>query len=176
MAIVDWRLDKLSGLEVIERVRIQGVRTPVLMLTARDTTADQIAGVNGGADDYLVQPFDLSELLARLLALQRDPAATLGPVLECGDLNFDPATREVTVDGVPLALSETEMRLLELLLRRSPAVVTRRSMAHQVWDDETGTEESSVIDAHLERLSTKLSGSGVRIESVRGSGYRLRTA
>ena len=92
VAIVDWRLDKLSGLEVIERARIQGVRTPVLMLTARDTTADQIAGVYGGADDYLVQPFDLSELLARLRALQRDPAATLGPVLECGDLNFDPAT------------------------------------------------------------------------------------
>src|ERR1700728_2940193 len=74
VAIVDWRLEKLSGLEVIERARVQGVRTPFLMLTDRDTTADHIAGVNGGADDYLVKPFELGELLVRLLALQRDPA------------------------------------------------------------------------------------------------------
>ena len=173
VAVVDWRMPKLSGLEVVEQARRQGIRTPVLMLTARDTTADRITGLNGGADDYLVKPFDFGELVARLQALQRRPALAIGPLLECGDLVFDPAVREVTIDSRPVALTGTEMGLLEILLRRAPAVVTRRAMAVQVWDDEADAVGSNTIDVHVGRLRAKLSGSRAQIETVRGTGYRL---
>src|SRR5208283_4760414 len=126
VAVLDWRMPKLSGLDLVQRLRRGGTATPVLMLTARDTPADRIAGLNSGADDYLVKPFDFGELLARLRALQRRPALTVEPVLECRDLVFDPATREVTVAGATVVLTSTEMGLLEILLRRAPSVVTRR--------------------------------------------------
>ncbi len=173
VAILDWRMPKISGLDVVERARRRGDRTPVLMLTARDTTSDRIAGLNSGADDYLVKPFDFGELLARLRALQRRPALTVEPVLECGDLVFDPATREVTVAGATVVLTSTEMGLLEILLRRAPSVVTRRAMAVQVWDDEADAVGSNTIDVHVGRLRNKISDSRARIETVRGTGYRL---
>jgi len=173
VAILDWRMPKISGLDVVERARRRGDRTPVLMLTARDTTSDRIAGLNSGADDYLVKPFDFGELLARLRALQRRPALTVEPVLECGDLVFDPATREVTVAGATVVLTSTEMGLLEILLRRAPSVVTRRAMAVQVWDDEADAVGSNTIDVHVGRLRAKIADSTARIETVRGTGYRL---
>jgi DNA-binding response OmpR family regulator len=173
VAVLDWRMPTVSGIEVIERARRRGDRTPVLMLTARDTPADRIAGLNGGADDYLVKPFDFGELLARLRALQRRPALTLGSVLECGDLHFDPSVREVTVGDVPIILTGTEMGLLEILLRRAPSVVTRRAMALHVWEDEADAVSSNTIDVHVGRLRGKISDSRARIETVRGTGYRL---
>ncbi len=172
-AVIDWRMPKEDGLAVVQRARRGGLRVPVLMLTARDTTRDRITGLNGGADDYLVKPFDFGELLARLQALQRRPALTVDPVLTCGDLAFDPATREVTVDGGPVALTGTEMSLLEVLLRRMPAVVTRRMMAVQAWDDEADAVGSNTIEVHVGRLRAKLDGSTARIETVRGAGYRM---
>jgi DNA-binding response OmpR family regulator len=173
VVVLDWRMPKLSGIEVIEKIRSLGVRAPVLMLTARDAPADRVGGLNAGADDYLVKPFDFGELLARLTALQRRPALRHGSMLTCGDLCFDPATRTVTDDGEIVALTSIEAALVELLLRRSPNLVTRRTIAVQIWEDEADTLSSNTIDVHIARLRSKLKGSGHRIETVRGSGYRL---
>jgi two-component system copper resistance phosphate regulon response regulator CusR len=173
VAIVDWRMPKRSGIEVVEEARRQGIRTPILMLTARDTPADRVTGLRTGADDYLVKPFDFEELTARLAALQRRPAQLLAPRLEVGDLRFDPSTREVTVQTRPVALTTIETGIVELLLRRHPALVTRQSIAVQVWEDESDAAGSNTIDVHVGRLRAKLAGSSARILTVRGSGYRL---
>jgi DNA-binding response OmpR family regulator len=173
VAVVDWRMPALSGLQVISETRQRGDRTPILLLTARDTPADRVAGLDEGADDYLVKPFDFSELFARLRALQRRPPVALRPVLECGDMRFDPATKETTLAGHRVAMTATETALIELLLRRSPAVLTRRQIATQVWDDEASAVGSNTIDVHIGRVRSKLSGSRTRIETVRGTGYRL---
>jgi DNA-binding response OmpR family regulator len=173
VAVLDWRMPALSGLQVVSEARRRGDRTPILLLTARDTPADRVTGLDEGADDYLTKPFDFPELIARLRALQRRPPLTLSPVLECGDLHFDPATREVTVAGQPVTMTATESALVELLLRRSPAVVTRRQIATQIWDDEASAVGSNTIDVHIGRVRSKLSKSRARIETVRGTGYRI---
>lgn len=173
VAVLDWRMPERTGIEVVAEARQRGDRTPILMLTARDTPADRVAGLNEGADDYLVKPFDFAELVARVQALQRRPPLAVGPVLECADLCFDPATREVTVSGEPVALTAIETSLVELLLRRHPSVLTRRSIAVQIWDNEADAVGSNTIDVHVGRLRAKLAGSGARIETVRGTGYRM---
>jgi len=144
-----------------------------LMLTARDTVSDRVEGLDAGADDYLVKPFQLAELLARLRALQRRPAVALSPVLTAGDIELDPATRQVRRAGELIALTGRELAILELLLRRQPSVVERRVLASQVWDDEVDAVGSNTIDVHLARLRSKLAGSTARIETVRGVGYRI---
>jgi DNA-binding response OmpR family regulator len=143
------------------------------VLTARDAVDDRVAGLAAGADDYLVKPFDFSELLARMRALQRRPAAVQQPEIVVGDLRFDPATRQVLVGGRQAVLTATEFGILELLVRKSPAVVPRRSIALNVWEDEADAMGSNTIDVHLARLRAKLAGGRVRIETVRGIGYRL---
>jgi DNA-binding response OmpR family regulator len=173
IAVLDWRMPKKTGIDVTEDMRRRGNRTPILMLTARDATADRVAGLNVGADDYLVKPFDFAELLARLLALQRRPALTLAPQITAGDLRLNTVTREVTKDGQALLLTATELGLLELLLRRSPIVVPRRSIALHVWADEADAVGSNTIDVHVGRLRAKLAGASIRIETVRSIGYRL---
>ena len=173
VAVIDWRMPEQSGMEVISQARRGGDRTPILMLTARDAPSDRVTGLNVGADDYLVKPFDFEELVARIHALQRRPALVLDPVLECGDVRFDPATRQLTVDDEPVTLTATETGLVELLLRRSPAVLTRRTIAEQVWEDEADAVGSNTIDVHVGRLRAKLAHSRARIETVRGTGYRL---
>src|SRR5215472_4357795 len=173
LAVLDWRMPGISGLDVLRWIRSRQRPTPVLMLTARDAYADRVAGLDAGADDYLVKPFDFAELLARLRALQRRPQAVQQPELVVGDLRFDPATRKVLVAGREPVLTATEFGILELLVRRSPAVVPRRSIAMNVWDDEADAMGSNTIDVHLARLRSKLAGGMVRIETVRGVGYRL---
>lgn len=173
VAVLDWRMPERTGLEVVTEAREKGDRTPILMLTARDAPSDRVAGLNSGADDYLVKPFDFTELVARVHALQRRPPLVLDPVLECADLRFDPATREVTVGGTVIALTATETSLVELLLRRSPTVLTRRMIATQVWDDEADAVGSNTIDVHVARLRSKVGESRARIETVRGIGYRM---
>jgi len=173
VAIVDWRMPGMTGVDVVSQARRLGIHTPVLMLTARDTAADRIAGLNVGSDDYLVKPFDFGELLARLRALQRRPAVSIGPRLECGDLVFDPDGHQATVGGRDVALTATEMGLLEILLRRAPSVVTRRAMALHVWDDEADAVGSNTIDVHVGRLRSKIGTSRAVVETVRGVGYRL---
>jgi DNA-binding response OmpR family regulator len=175
VVVLDWRMPGQTGIEVLGTMRRRGNRTPVLMLTARDTTEDRVAGLNQGADDYLVKPFSFVELLARLQALQRRPALSLDPVLTCGDLVFDPSTRQLTCGSksVGLALTSIETGLVELLMRRSPAVVARRTIAEQVWDDAADAVGSNTIDVHIGRLRSKLEGAAARIETVRGIGYRM---
>jgi DNA-binding response OmpR family regulator len=173
VAVLDWRMPKLSGLDLVRRLRRAGVPTPVLMLTARDAPADRIAGLDAGADDYLVKPFDFGELLARLRALQRRPRVSQTPQMVIGELEFDPAVREVRICGERPALTSTELSILEILMRRSPGVADRRSIAQHVWDNEADAFGSNTIDVHLARLRSKLAGAGVRIETVRGVGYRI---
>src|SRR5580698_819604 len=135
VAILDWRMPNVTGLEVIQRLRRQGSALPVLMLTARDTPGDRVTGLDQGADDYLVKPFDFSELLARLRALQRRPRTAQPPELVVGDVVYDPATQEVRIGAQRPALTATERSILEMLMRRSPAVVDRRSIAQNVWEN-----------------------------------------
>ncbi len=173
LAVLDWRMPGMSGLDVVRWIRRQQRPTPVLLLTARDAHADRVTGLDEGADDYLVKPFDFAELLARMRALQRRPATVQQPAIVVGDLRFDPARRQVLVGGQQPVLTSIEYGILELLVRRSPTVVLRRSIAANVWDDEADAMGSNTIDVHLARLRAKLAGGMVRIETVRGVGYRL---
>jgi len=173
VAILDWRMPEVSGLEVLRWLRRRASPAAVLMLTARDAPADRVTGLDEGADDYLVKPFDFSELLARMRALQRRPRALQAPQLLLGDLRFDPATREVEVGTRRPGLTTTELGILEMLLRRSPAVVQRRQIAMHVWEHESDALGSNTIDVHLARMRAKLAGGRVRIETVRGVGYRI---
>jgi DNA-binding response OmpR family regulator len=169
--VLDWRLPGMEGIDVVRSARGGGVRTPILMLTALDTAADRIAGLDSGADDYLVKPFNFGELLARLRALLRRPAGVDGPVLTHGRLELDPATREARSGGERLPLTPREFAMLELLMRRTPAVVSRESIATQVWEDEAVAWNT--IEVHAARLRAKLVGAGARVVAVRGVGYRL---
>ena len=173
LAVLDWRMPGISGLDVVRWMRRHAQPARILMLTARDQPADRVTGLDAGADDYLVKPFDFSELLARMRALQRRPSAVQQPEIVIGDLRFEPATRQVLVGGRPAVLTATEYGILELLVRKSPAVVPRRSIALNVWDDEADAMGSNTIDVHLARLRAKLAGGRVRVETVRGVGYRL---
>jgi DNA-binding response OmpR family regulator len=171
--ILDWRMPGLSGLDVVRELRREKSPVPILMLTARDTAHDRVTGLDEGADDYLVKPFDFGELLARLRALQRRPPALHAPQLVVGDLVFEPATRVLRVGSNEPALTATELSILEILMRRYPSVVERRSIAVHVWNEEADALGSNTIDVHLARLRAKLVGGGVRIETVRGIGYRI---
>ena len=181
VAVLDWRMPRLSGLDLLQRLRrglgVGGAghnrAVPVLMLTARDNPVDRIVGLDAGADDYLVKPFDFGELLARIRALQRRPPVSQAPWIKIGDVEFDPAAREVLVRGQRPAFTSTELGILEILMRRSPGVADRRSIAQHVWDNEADAFGSNTIDVHLARLRSKLAGGGVRIETVRGVGYRI---
>jgi DNA-binding response OmpR family regulator len=173
LAVLDWRMPGMSGLDVLRWMRRHRLPTAVLMLTARDAHADRVTGLDEGADDYVIKPFDFGELLARMRALQRRSTAVQQTELVVGDLRFDPATREVRVGSQHPLLTATEFGILELLVRRSPAVVARRSIAVHVWDDEADAMGSNTIDVHLARLRSKLAGGMVRIETVRGVGYRI---
>jgi DNA-binding response OmpR family regulator len=176
VAVLDWLMPGMSGIEVVRRLRRRGARMPVLMLSGKDNPEDRVAGLDAGADDYMVKPFDFAELLARLRALQRRPPDLLPPRLTIGDLECDPASREVRFGNRRPALTSTELGILEMLMRFSPAVADRRQIARHVWSNEADTFSSNTIDVHLARLRAKLAGSGARIETVRGVGYRIVSA
>ena len=173
VAVLDWRMPAVSGLDVVRELRRHGSQLPILMLTARDAPSDRVTGLDEGADDYLVKPFDFAELLARIRALQRRSPALQSPRLTVGDLEFDPATREVHVEGRNPGLTGTELSILEILMRRSPAVVERRAIALHVWDEEADALGSNTIDVHMARLRGKLGSGRTRIETVRGIGFRI---
>ena len=175
VAVVDWRMPRVNGLEVVAWARREDKQTAFLMLTARDTVRDRIEGLDGGADDYLVKPFDFGELVARVRALQRRPRAVDAPVLHRGALELDPVRREIRRDGHPINLTATEYLILEVLLRRSPGVVTRQAIAEHAWQDETAPLGSNTIDVQVSRIRAKLNDAGVRIATIRGTGYRLET-
>ena len=173
VAVLDWLMPGLSGIEVVRQLRRRGARMPVLIVSGKDAPADRVAGLDAGADDYLVKPFDFGELLARLRALQRRPPGLLPPRLVIGDLECDPASREVRFGTCRPALTSTELGILEMLMRFSPAVADRRQIAQHVWSNEADTFSSNTIDVHLARLRAKLTGSRARIDTVRGIGYRI---
>ncbi|MGD0320705.1 MAG: response regulator transcription factor [Acidimicrobiales bacterium] len=173
VAVLDWRMPGISGLDVVREMRRRGSPLPILMLTARDTTDDRVTGLDEGADDYLVKPFDFSELLARIRALQRRSPALQSPRLVVGDLEYEPSTREVRIGSTQPTLTSTELSILEILMRRSPAVVDRRSIALHAWNEEANALGSNTIDVHLARLRAKLANAHVRIKTVRGVGYRI---
>ncbi|HVB05171.1 MAG TPA: response regulator transcription factor [Acidimicrobiales bacterium] len=173
VGVLDWRMPGASGLEIITWARHRGIHTPFLMLTAKDAPPDRIRALDEGADDYLIKPFDYGELLARLRALLRRPSGERQPLLRCGSLTLDPATRVVLVDGAPAELTPREYAIIELLIRRSPAVVQRSTIALQAWPDEADAVGSNTIDVHIARLRAKLARGDTRIETQRGAGYRL---
>jgi len=176
VAVLDWRMPGASGIDVVRWARRHDRPTALLMLTARDTPPDRIQGLDAGADDYLVKPFDFGELLARIRALQRRPRGVDAPVIARGRVTLDPVTREAAADGRPLALTVTEYNILELLMRRSPALVDRKAIAEHGWRDETDPLGSNAIDVQMSRLRAKIPDAGVQIVTVRGAGYRLDVA
>lgn len=170
--VLDVMLPGIDGLDVCRRLRQWQVPAPILLLTAKDTVEDRVAGLDAGADDYLIKPFALAELTARLRALARRPAMPLDTVLEVGDVRLDPAERRVWHDGTELRLPNKEFRVLEVLLRHANRVVTRTAIAEYVWDYDF-PNSSNVIDVHIRALRDKLGTD--RIRTVRGLGYRLDT-
>ncbi len=172
-AVLDWRMPGMDGIEVVTALRKEARPTPILMLTARDTPADRIHGLDAGCDDYLVKPFDFEEMLARLRALMRRPTQTLGVHLRVGALIIDPVERTASVDGEFIGLTPTEYAIVEVLARRSPAVVGRDAIANHAWPDMLDPIGSNSIDVHIARLRAKLVAAGIRFEAVRRVGYRL---
>jgi two-component system, OmpR family, response regulator len=173
--VLDVLLPGIDGFEVCRRLRADGVRSPVLMLTARDAVDDRVRGLDTGADDYLTKPFSLAELAARLRALARRGPVNRPPVLEAGDLRLDPAARRVWRGSAEIALSAREFALLETLMRHPGQVLDRLQLLDHVWDG--GYENrSNVIDVYVRYLREKVDRPfGVQsIETVRGAGYRLR--
>jgi two-component system copper resistance phosphate regulon response regulator CusR len=173
VAVIDWRMPGTAGIDVVAWARRQERPTALLMLTARDAPPDRIEGLDAGADDYLIKPFEFGELLARVRALQRRPRGVDGALIRRGALTLDPVRRQVTLSGRPLNLTATEHQILELLMRRAPAVVSRKAIAEHGWRDETDPLGSNAIDVQISRLRAKLPGAGATIVTVRGAGYRL---
>jgi two-component system, OmpR family, response regulator len=176
VAVLDWLLPGVPGIDVVRQLRRRGMRAPVLMISGKDVAEDRVAGLDAGADDFLVTPFDFAEFRARLRALQRRPPQLLPPRLVVGDLECDPACRQVRYGDASPALTSTELGILETLMRFSPAVADRRQIAQHVWENDVGPFSSNTIDVHLARLRAKLSGSATRIETIRGVGYRIIAA
>ena len=173
--VLDVMLPGLDGFATCRRLREQGTWAPVLMLTARDAVTDRVAGLDAGADDYLLKPFSFSELLARLRALVRRAPAERPAQLEAGDLRLDPAARRVWRGETELKLSAKEFALLELMLRRCGQALSRGQLLEGAWD--LGFESrSNLVDVYVRYLRDKIDRPFGRrsIETVRGVGYRLR--
>jgi DNA-binding response OmpR family regulator len=173
-AILDLGLPDGDGLDVVVKARRMGVTIPVLLLTARDTVDDRVLGLNAGADDYLIKPFAMDELVARTKALLRRPGLALGVTLEAGNVRFDTVGREVRVGGVPLPLPRRELDVLEHLLRRAGRVVPKSVLEERLYgaNDELG---SNAIPVHVSHLRRKLiaAGAAPEIHTIRGVGYML---
>jgi DNA-binding response OmpR family regulator len=173
-AIVDVVLPGRDGFALARAARAEGVQTPMLKLTARDAVEDRVAGLNSGADDYLVKPFFEEELFARLNALLRRSDRPIASVYECGKLRVDPRARATEYDGKPLELGSTEFRLLEFLARNANIAFTRAQLLEHVWDyDFDGS--SNIVDVYVSQLRRKLKAVGGRdvIATVWGVGYKI---
>jgi two-component system response regulator MprA len=173
--VLDVLMPHVDGLEVARRLRRTGNRVPILMLTARDEVTDRVAGLDAGADDYVVKPFALEELLARLRALLRRTADEAVDVLRFADLELDPATREVRRDGDGIELTRTEFALLELFMLNPRQVLTRSQIFERVWGYDFGFGSNS-LDVYIGylRRKTEAGGKPRMIQTIRGVGYALR--
>jgi DNA-binding response OmpR family regulator len=175
--LLDLTLPGRDGLEILKAMRERGIKTPVLVLTARDTLQDRVIGLDTGADDYLVKPFAFTELLARLRALVRRGGVTDAPRLAVGDLEMQLITRAVTRGGRSVELTVREFELLEYLLRHQEQVVSRETLARDVWKETArSTPLDNVIDVHIARLRRKVDANQAAklIHTVRGVGFVLR--
>lgn len=172
--VLDIMLPKMNGLEVLRELRNQRVKTPVLLLTARDGVDDRVRGLDTGADDYLVKPFAFPELLARIRALLRRPPLQAGTVLVMADLEMDTATRDVRRAGKTIELSPREFSLLELLLRHPNQVLTRTQIVEHVWNFNFYSD-TNVVDVYVGYLRRKIDHAFTPplIHTIRGIGYRL---
>ena len=174
LIILDVLLPGIDGINVCRRLRAGGMRTPILMLTARDSVEDRVLGLDSGADDYLVKPFAFAELVARLRALSRREPQIMGPVLTCDGLTLDTSTRRVVRNGEVIALTAKEYALLEYLMRHPGQVLTRIMIAEHVWsyDFENAT---NLIDVHVRNLRRKIDDpfDAKLIRTVRGTGYSI---
>jgi DNA-binding response OmpR family regulator len=172
--ILDILLPCKDGLEVCRELRQRRIFTPILLLTARDTVEDRVQGLDGGADDYLVKPFAMSELLARLRALLRRHPSERSGRLMCGDLVLDSATHRVEREGIPIDLTPREFAMLEYLLAHPHQVVTREMVEQQIWDDDVGIG-SNVVDVYIRRLRRKMDDpfNTPLLHTIRGIGYRM---
>lgn len=168
--VLDLGLPRLSGLEVLRELRAARNTIPVLILTARDTSQDVIAGLDAGADDYMIKPFDLGELAARLRALVRRAAGSAAPLLEHGDLQLDPAARQISWQGKPVDLAPREFAVLHELLLNAGRVLTRAQIEAKLypWGEEV---ESNALEVHIHHLRKKLAPELIR--TVRGVGYMV---
>jgi len=168
LVLLDLGLPQRDGMEVLAALRARGDRTPVIVLTARDALASRVQGLDAGADDYLVKPFELDELLARIRALIRRHTGRAEPAIEVGGVSLDPATREVRRDGAPIVLSAREYAVLEALMLRPGAILSRAQLEDRLygWGEEL---ESNAISVYVHQLRRKL-GDGI-IHTVRGVGY-----
>ena len=174
LVMLDLGLPRRDGIEVLRRLRAQKNRTPVLIVSARDAVAQRVAGLDSGADDYIVKPYDLDELLARIRALMRRAAGRAEPLYEHSGVTIDPVSREVNVDQKPVVLSAREWAVLEMLMARPGQVFSRRQLEEKLysWKDEVS---SNAVEVYIHGLRKKL-GSTL-IQNVRGVGYMIsRTA
>lgn len=170
MLVLDLGLPRLSGMDLLKRVRGRGLSLPVLILTARDATADKIAALDAGADDYLVKPIDLDELAARIRALGRRATGRAEPLLRHGPLTLDPAGRRVTLNGEPVDISVREFAILQALLENAGRVMTRSQLESSIygWRDEP---DSNALEVHIHHLRKKLGAD--LIKTLRGVGYTI---
>jgi len=170
LVLLDLGLPRRSGLDVLKTLRARNVRTPVLILTARDAVADRVAGLNAGADDYLVKPFDLQELAARMHALARRAEGRAEPLLRYGDIVLNPATREATQAGTAVRLSAREFALLSALMARPGQVWSVAQLQERLygWDDEVG---SNTVEVYIHALRRKFGAALIR--NIRGVGYMV---
>jgi DNA-binding response OmpR family regulator len=173
--VLDLMLPGIDGFEVARRLRKSGDKTPILVLTARDTVPDVVKGLDIGADDYMTKPFSFEEFLARLRAISRRTSAPRATLLQVGDLVLNPASHEVKRGGEEISLSRTEFRLLEFLMRRAGRVVPRNTIVHAVWDTNEDVEENT-LDAFISLLRNKVDRDRKvkLIQTVRGTGYSIR--
>lgn len=174
LLLLDLGLPDGDGLELLRRLRRRGSALPVMVLTARDAIEDRVAGLEAGADDYLIKPFAHAELVARIRAVLRRPGRDLGAVIEVGRLKFEPTSGHVEVDGRAVMLPRRERMLLETLLRRAGRVVNRKVLEEALWDQDEEIE-SNTLESHVSRLRRRLAeaGAGVTIRTLRGVGYLL---
>ena len=175
VVVLDVNLPGIDGFETCRRLRAQGVRTPILMLTARDAVEDRITGLDTGADDYMLKPFDFGELFARIRALSRRGPVERGTVIEVGDLTLDTGSHVVSRGNVDIPLSVKELQLLEVFMRRPGQVLSRYDLLEGAWDMEY-ENRSNVVDVYVRYLREKIDRPFGRhaIETVRRAGYRLR--
>jgi two-component system response regulator PhoP len=176
LAVIDLGLPKLSGIELIRRLRGEGRGFPILILTARGNWQDKVEGLEAGADDYLVKPFHMEELLARLNALLRRSAGYSSPVIENGPLRLNTATQAVSVDGEEVSLTAYEYKVLEYLMLHPGKVISKTELTEHIYDQDFD-RDSNVLEVFIRRLRRKLDPEGELqpIETLRGRGYRLQS-